>query len=37
MSFGPCDHADNERYVRICIAYDPDKFAEALRRFAKVL
>jgi len=37
MSFGPRDHADNERYVRICIAYDPDKFAEALRRFGKVL
>lgn len=37
MSFGPRDHVDNERYVRICIAYDPDKFAEALRRFATVL
>jgi len=37
MSFGPRDHADNERYIRICLAYDPDKFAEALTRFGMVL
>jgi aspartate aminotransferase len=37
MSFGPRDYTDNERYVRICIAYDPDKFAEALRRFGRTL
>jgi aspartate aminotransferase len=37
MAFGPRAHADNERYVRICIAYDPDKFAEALRRLSSVL
>jgi hypothetical protein len=37
MAFGPRGHADNERYVRICIAYDPDKFAEALRRLSSVL
>jgi aspartate/methionine/tyrosine aminotransferase len=37
MAFGPRGHADNERHVRICIAYDPDKFAEALGRLSGVL
>jgi aspartate/methionine/tyrosine aminotransferase len=37
MAFGPRERADNERYVRICIAYDPDKFAEALGRLGRVL
>ncbi len=37
MSFGPRSYVDNERYVRICLAYDPDKFKQALDRFGKVL
>ena len=37
MAFGPRDYVDNDRYLRICIAYDPDKFAEALRRFSRTL
>jgi aspartate/methionine/tyrosine aminotransferase len=37
MAFGPRGYADNERYVRICIAYDPDRFAGALEKIATVL
>ena len=37
MAFGPPEDAENERYLRICIAYDPDRFAEALTRIARVL
>jgi aspartate aminotransferase len=37
MAFGPRDDAENERYLRICIAYDPDRFAVALSRLAEVL
>ena len=37
MAFGPLGDSDNERYLRICIAYDPNRFAEALTRVASVL
>lgn len=37
MAFGPLGDSDNERYLRICIAYDPNRFAEALNRVASVL
>ena len=37
MAFGPRDDAENERYLRICIAYDPDRFALALARLGDVL
>jgi aspartate/methionine/tyrosine aminotransferase len=37
MAFGPPDDQENERYLRICIAYDADRFAEALARIARLL
>jgi len=37
MAFGPRNDSENERYLRICIAYDPDRFALALQRLARVL
>jgi aspartate aminotransferase len=37
MAFGPPDDADNERYLRICIAYDSNRFAQALARIAGAL
>jgi aspartate aminotransferase len=37
MAFGPRGDPENERYLRICIAYDPDRFAEALTRIGQVL
>jgi len=37
MAFGPRDDHDNERFVRICLAYDPDVFGEALARIGRAL
>jgi len=37
MAFGPPDDRDNERFVRLCLAYDPERFAEALVRIGRVL
>jgi aspartate/methionine/tyrosine aminotransferase len=37
MAFGPPDDKENERYLRICIAYDPDRFADALARIGRAL
>ncbi len=37
MAFGPQDDRDNDRHVRICLAYDPVRFAEALGRIGQVL
>ena len=37
MAFGPRDDTENERYLRLCIAYDPDRFALALARLGDVL
>ncbi len=37
MAFGPRDDAENERYLRLCIAYDPERFALALSRLGEVL
>lgn len=37
MAFGAPGDAVNERHIRICIAYDPGRFAEALERFAGAL
>ncbi len=37
MAFGPPGIAELERYVRICIAYDPSAFEEALDRIGRAL
>ena len=37
MAFGPKDDRDNDRHVRICLAYDSARFGEALGRIAQVL
>ena len=37
MAFGPQDDRDNDRHMRICLAYDPMRFNEALRRIGQVL
>ena len=37
MAFGPRGHLDNERHLRICIAYDPNRFSEALERIGHAL
>jgi aspartate/methionine/tyrosine aminotransferase len=37
MAFGAPGDAVNERHIRICIAYDPGRFAQALERFAAAL
>jgi aspartate/methionine/tyrosine aminotransferase len=37
MAFGPPDDKENERYLRICLAYDPARFAEALARIGNAL
>lgn len=37
MAFGPRDDTENERYLRLCIAYDPGKFRAALERLSGLL
>ena len=37
MAFGPAGDRDNDRHVRICLAYDPARFAEALGRIGQAL
>jgi aspartate/methionine/tyrosine aminotransferase len=37
MAFGPPGDRDNERFFRICLAYDSARFAEALARIASVV
>ena len=37
MAFGPPDDRDNDRHIRIGLAYDPERFAEALGRIGQVL
>lgn len=37
IAFGPKTDRDNDRFIRICFAQDPDRLSEALRRIANAI
>ena len=37
IAFGPETDRDNDRFIRICFAQDPDRLSEALRRIASAI